>query len=70
MQLDPSAGGMDYQDALSERLSKASSVVHCLLADDHWEHLNDVAVSNALWTVETLLEEAQAMSNAAWENRP
>ncbi len=69
MQLDKAASYVDYQDALAERLSKASAVMVCLIGNDHWTRLSKETVSSAMWTVQTLISEAEALSKAAWEKR-
>ncbi len=69
MQLDRSADSDDYWEALEDRLLKAHAVTIALLGNDHWKCLSKDTVTNALWTVETLIEETQAMGKVIRERQ-
>lgn len=63
MKVDKTASALDLYDAVSERLTKAIGVV---LSCQAREDINPT-VSDALWCVEGLLDEAKALHNQAWE---
>ncbi len=67
--IDPNASFADLYEAIDERLLKAQSVVSSLVGNDHWQSMNKAAVSNALWTIQSLMDEAQAMCQPLWDKR-
>ncbi|MFA7097127.1 MAG: hypothetical protein WC383_11705 [Gammaproteobacteria bacterium] len=63
MMIDKTASALDLYDAIYERLTKAIGVVvSCQARDD----INPT-LSDALWCVQGLLDEAMALHAWAWE---
>lgn len=64
--LDQSASFLDLNDATTERHSKAQAVIRALIANDNFNELNKETISDALWTIDSLVDEAQAMTQLCW----
>ncbi len=67
LQVHPGASGFDLHNALSERLTKAHGSLTTLPANDHFACLSDTVLSSALWAVQGLVREADALADRYWE---
>lgn len=59
--VDETAAMLDLDEAVSERLAKASGLMTCLIAEDQYRIVSDEVLANALWTAQGLIEEAKAL---------
>ncbi len=61
----------DAQDILSGRLAQAQGILSSLLSDEQHDNLASRDLNNALWAIDTLLEQAiEAFREMSHQRKP
>lgn len=67
MKVDQEATLSQLNDAIHERLFKATAVLNALICEENVETLSRHILMNALWAADGLVSEAQALQSALWD---